>query len=57
MRGVLQPVLDSYAVGSGSSRFLQRHRRPRHLAGDDGRKLIALYVRDLDPSVLYMSEE
>jgi hypothetical protein len=58
VRGVLQPVLDKYAVG-----FRVMHGFTSATAvydicqGDDGRELIALYVGDFDPSGLFMSEE
>jgi hypothetical protein len=58
VRGVLAPVLDEYAVG-----FLPVHGFSSATAAhdiaedDDGRDLIVLYVGDLDPSGMYMSEE
>jgi hypothetical protein len=58
VRGVLQPVLDRYAVG-----FLPVHGFSSATAAhdicedDDGRDLIVLYVGDFDPSGMYMSEE
>jgi hypothetical protein len=58
IRGVLEPVLDHYAVG-----FRVMHGFSSATAvydvcqDDDGRDLIALYVGDLDPSGLFMSEE
>jgi hypothetical protein len=57
VRGVLAPVLDDYAVG-----FLPVHGFSSATAAhdiaedDDGRDLIVLYVGDLDPSGMYMSE-
>jgi hypothetical protein len=58
VRGVLQPVLDHYAVGfrvmhgfSGATTVYDISQ------DDDGRELFALYVGDYDPSGLYMSEE
>jgi len=57
VRGVLAPVLDHYAVG-----FLPVHgfcgATTAHdvAEDDDGRDLVVLYVGDLDPSGLYMSE-
>jgi hypothetical protein len=57
VRGVLQPVLDEYAVG-----FLPVHgfgsaTVAHNVAEDnDGRDLVILYVGDFDPSGLYMSE-
>jgi hypothetical protein len=58
VRGVLDPVLDRYAVG-----FLAVHGFSSATAAhdiaedDDGRDLIVLYVGDYDPSGMYMSEE
>jgi hypothetical protein len=58
VRGVLQPVLDEYAVGfrvlHGFSGATTVHDVAKH---DDGRPLIVLYVGDFDPSGLFMSEE
>jgi hypothetical protein len=57
VRGVLQPVLDEYAVG-----FRVMHGFSSATAiydvcqNDDSRELIALYVGDFDPSGLFMSE-
>jgi hypothetical protein len=57
IRGVLQPVLDQYAVGfrvmHGFSSATSIHDVAQD---DDGRDLIVLYVGDYDPSGLYMSE-
>jgi hypothetical protein len=57
VRGVLQPVLDDYAVGflpvHGFSSATTAHEIAED---DDGRDLIVLYVGDYDPSGLYMSE-
>jgi hypothetical protein len=57
VRGVLQPVLDEYAVGfrvmHGFSGATTVHDVSQD---DDGRKLIVLYVGDYDPSGLFMSE-
>jgi hypothetical protein len=57
VRGVLDPVLDDYAVGfrvmhgfSGATTVYEAAR------DDDGRELIVLYVGDFDPSGMYMSE-
>jgi hypothetical protein len=57
VRGVLGPVLDHYAVGfrvmhgfSGATTVYDVSQ------DDDGRKLIALYVGDFDPSGMFMSE-
>jgi hypothetical protein len=58
VRGVLQPVLDTYAVGfrvmHGFSSGTVVHGISED---DDGRPLIALYVGDLDPSGMFMSEQ
>jgi hypothetical protein len=58
VRGVLAPVLDGYAVGfrvlhgfSGATTIYDVSQ------DDDGRELIVLYVGDLDPSGMFMSEE
>jgi hypothetical protein len=58
VRGVLAPVLDHYAVGfrvmhgfSGATTIYDVSQ------DDDGRDLIVLYVGDLDPSGMFMSEE
>jgi hypothetical protein len=58
VRGVLQPVLDEYAVGfrvmhgfSGATTIYDVAQ------DDDGRQLIALYVGDRDPSGMFMSED
>jgi hypothetical protein len=58
IRGVLEPVLDEYAVGfrvmhgfTGATTVYEVARN------DDGRELIALYVGDYDPSGMYMSKE
>jgi hypothetical protein len=58
VRGVLGPVLDQYAVGfrvmhgfSGATTIYDVSQ------DDDGRELIVLYVGDLDPSGMFMSEE
>jgi hypothetical protein len=56
VRGVLQPVLDEYAVG-----FRVMHGFASATAvydaaqDDDGRELIVLYVGDYDPSGMFMS--
>jgi hypothetical protein len=58
VRGVLQPVLDKYAVGfrvmHGFSSATALHDVAED--DDDGRELVVLYVGDFDPSGLYMSE-
>jgi hypothetical protein len=57
IRGVLQPVLDQYAVGfrvmHGFGSATAVHEVAEHF---DGRPLIILYVGDYDPSGMYMSE-
>ena len=57
VRGVLQPVLDQYAVGfrvmHGFSGATTIHDVSQD---DDGRELIVLYVGDYDPSGMFMSE-
>jgi hypothetical protein len=57
VRGVLQPVLDEYAVGfrvlHGFSGATTIHDVAQD---DDGRELIVLYVGDFDPSGMFMSE-
>jgi hypothetical protein len=57
VRGVLAPVLDHYAVGfrvlhgfSGATTIYDVSQ------DDDGRPLVVLYVGDLDPSGMFMSE-
>jgi hypothetical protein len=57
VRGVLAPILDNYAVGfrvlhgfSGATTIYEVAQ------DDDERELIVLYVGDLDPSGMYMSE-
>jgi hypothetical protein len=58
VRGVLAPVLNHYAVGflpvGGFSSGTKAHSIAED---DDGRDLIVLYVGDLDPSGMFMSEE
>jgi hypothetical protein len=58
IRGVLEPVLNRYAVGfrvmhgfSGATTIYDVAQ------DDDGRELIVLYVGDYDPSGMFMSEE
>jgi hypothetical protein len=58
VRGVLQPVLDEYAVGFRVMHGFGSATAVYDVAqDDDGRDLIALYVGDYDPSGLFMSEE
>jgi len=57
VRGVLQPVLDQYAVGFRVMHGFASATAVYDVAqDDDGRDLIALYVGDYDPSGLFMSE-
>jgi hypothetical protein len=57
VRGVLQPVLDHYAVGFRVMHGFSSATSVHDVAEDyDGRDLIALYVGDYDPSGLFMSE-
>jgi hypothetical protein len=58
VRGVLQPVLDEYAVGFRVMHGFGSATAVYDVASDfDGeRDLIALYVGDWDPSGMYMSE-
>jgi hypothetical protein len=58
IRGVLQPVLDEYAVGFRVMHGYSSATCAHDVADDnDGRPLIALYVGDYDPSGMNMSEE
>src|SRR6476661_2120110 len=51
IRGVLQPVLDQYAVGFRVMHGFSSATTVHDIAeDDDGRELIALYVGDYDPS-------
>jgi hypothetical protein len=57
VRGVLAPILNEYGVGFRVMHGFNSATQVYDIAqGDDGRKLIALYVGDYDPSGLYMSE-
>jgi hypothetical protein len=57
IRGVLKPVLDHYAVGFRVMHGFTSATAVNDVAEDsDGRNLIVLYVGDLDPSGLFMSE-
>jgi hypothetical protein len=56
VRGVLQPVLDKYAVGFRVMHGFSSATALHDVAEDDGRELVVLYVGDFDPSGLYMSE-
>jgi hypothetical protein len=58
VRGVLDPVLDEYAVGFLSVHGFSSATAAHDIAEDfDGRDLIVLYVGDFDPSGMYMSEK
>jgi hypothetical protein len=58
VRGVLQPVLDHYAVGFRVVHGFSSATLIHDVAADyDGRVLIVLYVGDFDPSGMFMSEE
>src|SRR5262249_19650854 len=58
VRGVLQAVLDHYAVGFNPVHGFNSATSVYNSAQDsDGRELIALYVGDFDPSGMFMSEE
>ena len=58
VRGVLRPVLDEYAVGFNALHGFNSATLVHDAAeDDDGREVIVLYVGDLDPSGMYMSEE
>ena len=58
VRGVLQPVLDQYAVGFRVMHGFSSATTVHDVAqDDDGRPLIILYVGDFDPSGMFMSEE
>jgi hypothetical protein len=57
VRGVLQPVLDHYALGFLPVHGFSSATVAHDVAEDyDGRLLIILYVGDYDPSGLFMSE-
>jgi hypothetical protein len=57
VRGLLAPVLDEYAVGFLAVHGFSSATAAHDLAeDDDGRDLIVLYVGDLDPSGMFMSE-
>jgi hypothetical protein len=57
LRGVLQPVLDTYGVGFRVMHGFSSATIVHDIADDDDeRPLTALYVGDWDPSGLYMSE-
>jgi len=57
IRGVLQPVLDHYAVGFRVMHGFSSATAVYDVSKDnDGRELIVLYVGDFDPSGMFMSE-
>ncbi|MCP1844407.1 hypothetical protein J2R78_007374 [Bradyrhizobium sp. USDA 4538] len=57
IRGVLQPVLDHFAVGFRVKHGFTSATAVNDVATDDvGGQLVVLYVGDFDPSGLYMSE-
>jgi hypothetical protein len=56
-RGLLKPVLDQYAVGFRVMHGYASATAVNDVArDDDGRGLTVLYVGDIDPSGMYMSE-
>jgi hypothetical protein len=58
VRGVLQPVLDEYAVGFRVMHGFGSATIVNNVAeSDDSVPLVILYVGDFDPSGMYMSEE
>jgi hypothetical protein len=58
VRGVLRPVLDEYAVGFRVMHGFSSATTVHDVSQNGyGRKLIALYVGDFDPSGLFMSEQ
>jgi hypothetical protein len=58
VRGVLQPVLDQFAVGFRVMHGFSSATTIYDVCqDDDGRELVVLYVGDFDPSGLFMSEE
>lgn len=57
IRGVLKPVLDHYATGFRVMHGFTSATAVNDVAeDDDGRDLVVLYVGDLDPSGMFMSE-
>jgi hypothetical protein len=57
IRGVLKPVLDHFAVGFRVGHGFTSATALNDVAKDgDGRDLIVLYIGDLDPSGMFMSE-
>jgi hypothetical protein len=58
VRGVLAPVLNRYAVGFFPVHGFSSATAAHDIAeDDDGRDLIVLYVGDIDPSGMFMSEQ
>jgi hypothetical protein len=58
VRGVLQPVLNHYALGFRVMHGFSGATTVHDAAQDnDGRELIVLYVGDYDPSGMFMSEQ
>jgi hypothetical protein len=58
VRGVLAPVLNQYAVGFRVMHGFSSATIVHDISQDDnGKELIALYVGDLDPSGMFMSEQ
>jgi hypothetical protein len=59
VRGVLEPVLEHFAVGFRVMHGFGGATTVHDVSQDngDGRKLIVLYVGDFDPSGMFMSEE
>src|SRR5262249_38055048 len=58
VRGVLQPVLDKYAVGFRVMHGFASATTVYDVSqDDDGRELVPLYAGDFDPSGMFMSEE
>jgi hypothetical protein len=57
VRGLLKPVLERYGVGFNPVHGFTSATDAYNVSqDDDGRELVVLYVGDLDPSGLYMSE-
>jgi hypothetical protein len=57
VRGVLRPVLDQYAIGFSVMHGFSSATAVHDAAeDDDGREVVALYVGDIDPSGMFMSE-
>jgi hypothetical protein len=57
VRGVLRPVLDHFAVGFSVMHGFSSATAVHDAAeDDDGREVVVLYVGDIDPSGMFMSE-